>query len=139
MEKLFNTIFKSLLKDLSNSQKESGENVPEGILPPLSAEGTVCLDYTLRLDSDGDILFAEKENGDGKNVHVDFQFLDPDVEYTFTVTSDAGGGGHWEHVTCGQHLIFDIKTHSIRETIMTVYIHANAKNILARLNAKCSF
>jgi len=128
MEKVFETLFKSVRADLQNNLEADEHQHLADSSKPVNLKGTGSIPFKFHLDGNGNYHFEAEQYGGSVIVHACAWVNTPDATYTITVRSSDGGGGHWENVKPGQKLYCDLQTSLWHKTKITVDLHASVTN-----------
>jgi hypothetical protein len=128
MEKVFETLFKSVRDDLRKNLEANEHQRLADSSKPVDLTGQGSIPFKFHLDGNGNYHFEAQQYGGGVTVHASAWVNAPDGTYTVTVKSSDGGGGYWENVKPKQKLNCDLKTSFWHKTTITVDIHANVTN-----------
>lgn len=128
MEKLFDSIFKSVRNDLKKNMEAAEKNTLSDSSVPSSLKGSGSSPFSFHLDGEGKYNFSIEQYGAGKTVHITAIITDPDAVYSITVKSSDGGGGSWSNVKPNQELICNINTSFWHKTKISISIQANVTN-----------
>ncbi|GMQ57981.1 hypothetical protein AN1V17_23760 [Vallitalea sediminicola] len=125
MDKVFDSIFKSVRNDLQSTINTYNSNdINDYTKPvPLKDSGTMEIDFDL--DANGNYHYEAQQYGAGITVHISCTIDRPNAVFEATIRSSDGGGGHWENIKIGQTVNCNISTSFWHKTKITVDIHSS--------------